>query len=161
MTAISVAPVPRGGASAPQNLSPRFGAPQWRRRFHPLSSEFQGSRSAHLVEALRVTEVLCPSGQEADLQGVFGPLVDATREPFLDQEGLGNHQNRPICRYLSPLPDSNRGPPPYHALQTASGRNPRQQFWLVFAASAPIRFATGCHWLQPWGSIRAPSFVIS
>jgi hypothetical protein len=36
---------PRGGASAPQDLSPRFGAPRWRRRFHPLSSEFQRSRS--------------------------------------------------------------------------------------------------------------------
>jgi hypothetical protein len=36
------------------------------------------------------------------------------RGPLLDEEGLGNTPKRPICRYLSPLPDSNRGPPPYH-----------------------------------------------
>jgi len=59
-------------------------------------ASFKDLGRAHLVEALRVTEVLCPSGQERDLQGVFGPLVDSTREPFPDQEGLGNHQN---CRF--------------------------------------------------------------
>jgi hypothetical protein len=31
----------------------------------------------------------------------------------------------------SPLPDSNRRPPPYHVLLTATGRNPRQRFWLI------------------------------
>jgi hypothetical protein len=44
-------------------------------------------------------------------------LTDSTREScesLRNQEGLGNHQKRPFCRYLSPLPDSNRGPPPYH-----------------------------------------------
>src|SRR5919198_2505036 len=40
---------------------------------------------------------------------------------------------------------------------TASGGNRRQRFWLDFAASAPIRFATDCHQLQPRGSINAPS----
>jgi hypothetical protein len=33
---------------------------------------------------------------------------------LLVQEGLGNHRKGPFCRYLSPLPDSNRRPPPYH-----------------------------------------------
>jgi hypothetical protein len=46
-------------------------------------------------------------------------------------------------------------------LQSATGRNPRQRFWLVFAGPAPIRFATDCHRLQPRGSIRAPSDVAS
>jgi hypothetical protein len=59
----------------------------------------------------------------------------------------------------SPLPDSNRRPPPYHALETATARNQRQRFWLVSAVSAPIPFATSCHRLQPRGSIKAPSFV--
>src|SRR5215216_1289335 len=31
----------------------------------------------------------------------------------------------------SPLTDSNRRPPPYHALRSATGGNPRQRFWLV------------------------------
>ena len=36
------------------------------------------------------------------------------RRALLDQEGLGDPQKWPLCRDLSPLPDSNRGPPPYH-----------------------------------------------
>jgi hypothetical protein len=59
----------------------------------------------------------------------------------------------------SPLPDSNRRPPPYHGTSQATGRNPRQRFWLVLAASAPIRFAADCRRLQPRGSIKAPSSV--
>src|SRR5439155_26415896 len=60
----------------------------------------------------------------------------------------------------SPLTDSNRRPPPYHGIQTATGRNRRQRFWLVLAASAPVRFATDCDRLQPRGSIKAPSSVV-
>jgi hypothetical protein len=61
----------------------------------------------------------------------------------------------------SPLTDSNRRPPPYHALVAPSGRNPRQGFWLDFPAFAPQRFATGCHRLQTGGSIRAPYLVVT
>jgi hypothetical protein len=43
-----------------------------------------------------------------------GSTCDLTREPLLDREGLDISQNMAFCRYLSPLPDSNRGPPPYH-----------------------------------------------
>jgi hypothetical protein len=60
----------------------------------------------------------------------------------------------------SPLTDSNRRPPPYHALPAATGRNQRQRFWLVLGASGSRRFATGCHRLQPRGSIKAPSLVV-
>jgi hypothetical protein len=60
--------------------------------------------------------------------------------------------------FQSPLTDSNRRPPPYHL--AATSRNPRQRFWLVRAASAPIRFATDCHRLQPRGSIKAASSVV-
>ena len=42
--------------------------------------------------------------------------------PALDLEGLGFIKKRWFVRYLSPLPDSNRGPPPYHS---ASKRNAR------------------------------------
>ena len=42
----------------------------------------------------------------------------------------------------------------------ANGRNPWQRFWLVPAVSALSRFATGCHRLQPRGSIRAPLLVV-
>ena len=60
----------------------------------------------------------------------------------------------------SSLTDSNRRPPPYHGTPSATGRNPRQPFSPAFAVSALPRFATDCHWLQPRGSIKAPSFVV-
>jgi hypothetical protein len=55
------------------------------------------------------------------------------------------------------LQDSNRRPPPFHALRSATGRNRRQRFWLVRAVFGARAFATGCHWLRPLGSINAPS----
>src|SRR5687767_7590880 len=58
---------------------------------------------------------------------------------------------------VSPLTDSNRRPPPYHVIQSATGRNRWQRFWLVRAVFAAFPFATGCHWLRPLGSINAPS----
>jgi len=48
-----------------------------------------------------------------------------------------------------------------HALRSASGRNPQQRFSLVLAAFVPTRFAVGCYRLQPRGSIKAPSIVVS
>jgi len=48
-------------------------------------------------------------------------------------------------------------PPPYHGTSQAT-RGDRNGFGL-FAASALSRFAVDCHWLQPRGSIKAPSFV--
>ena len=56
----------------------------------------------------------------------------------------------------SPLTDSNRRPPPYHQGPAATGRNRWQRFWLDSAVSGVFRFATGCHWLRPLGSINAP-----
>ena len=61
---------------------------------------------------------------------------------------------------LSPLPDSNRGPPPYHVLQTAIDRNRRQRFCLFspFAGYSDLPpLVTG---LQPRGPIKAPSLVV-
>jgi hypothetical protein len=58
---------------------------------------------------------------------------------------------------LSPLPDSNRRPPPYHFTTQATTSNPRQRIWLVSAVSASEQSATDCHWLRLLGSINAPS----
>jgi hypothetical protein len=52
----------------------------------------------------------------------------------------------PLAR--APLTDSNRRPPPYHALRTATGRNRWQRFWLDSAGFGAVSFATGCHWLR-------------
>jgi hypothetical protein len=60
----------------------------------------------------------------------------------------------------SPLTDSNRRPPPYHGTSHATGRNPRQRFWLIFAVLATAWLAAECHRLQPRGSIKAPSSVV-
>jgi hypothetical protein len=56
----------------------------------------------------------------------------------------------------SPLTDSNRRPPPYHAVFAAIGRNPRQRFSHVRAVFALPAFATGCHRLRPLCSNSAP-----
>jgi hypothetical protein len=66
---------------------------------------------------LLFTEVPVESVEAAvyrEFSRVWPSLTGSIREPLLDEEGLGNTQKWPICRYLSPLPDSNRGPPPYH-----------------------------------------------
>jgi hypothetical protein len=51
--------------------------------------------------------------------------------------------------------------PPYHALDSATGGNAPQRFRLNSAAFGGTAFATGCHRLQPRGSIKAPSLVVS
>ncbi len=67
-----------------------------------------------------------------------------------------DNKNRRFAAVLSPLPDSNRGPPPYHGSSQATGGSRGQRIWLVFAASGADAFASGCHWLRPLGSIKAP-----
>src|SRR5215211_2190026 len=69
-----------------------------------------------------------------------------TTEPPAEQE-----------KTSSPLTDSNRRPPPYHFGVVATGGNPRQRISLAFAVFADSPFAADCHWLQPRGSIKAPS----
>src|SRR2546428_7544674 len=41
-------------------------------------------------------------------------------------------------------------------LTIATGRNPRQRFWLIFVVFEAEQFAADCHRLQPRGSIKAP-----
>jgi len=57
----------------------------------------------------------------------------------------------------SPLPDSNRRPPPYHAIQTATGGSQ----WQRFGASSSHFGASGgpnlCHPLRPLCSTTVPS----
>jgi hypothetical protein len=62
---------------------------------------------------------------------------------------------------VSPLPDSNRRPPPYHGTSQATGRNQRQRFWLASAVLGRAAFATDYHWLHPRGSINVPSLVVN
>jgi hypothetical protein len=57
----------------------------------------------------------------------------------------------------SPLTDSNRRPPPYHAIQTAAGGSRRQRFPV---SSSHFRASGGpnlCHPLRPLCSITVPS----
>jgi hypothetical protein len=70
---------------------------------------------------------------------------------------LGNKNPRICGDFISPLTDSNRRPPPYHADPAATGRNLRQRFLPDSGPSATGPFATGCHWLRPLGSMNAPS----
>jgi hypothetical protein len=69
----------------------------------------------------------------------------------------GRVKKAPACgAFASPLPDSNRRPPPYHGTSHATGRNRGQRFWLVLPVLWGLPFATGCQRLQPRGSIKAP-----
>ena len=53
--------------------------------------------------------------------------------------------------WRSPLTDSNRRPPPYHADPEATGRNPRQRFLACFGR---FRGALICHGLPPVATAR-------
>jgi hypothetical protein len=55
-----------------------------------------------------------PEQARLRLAGIFQAPVRLKPPALLTLEGLDSHQKGPFCRYLSPLPDSNRGPPPYH-----------------------------------------------
>jgi hypothetical protein len=78
----------RRRASSPQNLSPRFGMPGLGVAEFLFCSGFRGGRSRR-------------PRRGPPFQG--GALCAQVRQ-----------QKPPFCRSLSPLPDSNRGPPPYH-----------------------------------------------
>src|SRR5262245_47704327 len=67
----------------------------------------------------------------------------------------------PVCgAFAKPSDGLEPRPPPYHALLSATARNPRQQFSLDCAVFGHGAFATSCDRLQPRGSIKAPSFVV-
>jgi hypothetical protein len=135
---------------------PKVGVPGVATPISSFSSDFRASRSRHSSRpsVSRRCPVERPSGCFA------GSLRGSSRldpRALLDREGLANRRKWPICRSLSPLPDSNRGPPPYHGISAASGRNPRQRFSPISAVLAAVPIATGCHRLRPQGSIKAPS----
>ena len=51
--------------------------------------------------------------------------------------------------FASPLPDSNRRPPPYHAIQTAAGGNARQRFPVSSSHFGASGGPNLCHPLRP------------
>jgi hypothetical protein len=57
----------------------------------------------------------------------------------------------------SPLPDSNRRPPPYHAIQTAAGGSLRQRFPVSSSHFGSSGGPNLCHPLRPLCSITVPS----
>src|SRR5215207_4240813 len=58
------------------------------------------------------------------------------------------------------LAGNRRRPRPYHGTTQATGRNPRQQFSLVWAVLEAVPFASDCHWLRLLGSIKGSTFVV-
>src|SRR5215211_1895373 len=95
------------------------------------SSQFPGTFGRLATTSLSSLSVSRRCSMNAKFAGIFGLRTDSGRAALLDQEELGNHEKGPFCRYLSPLPDSNRGPPPYHFGVMATGGNPRQRFSCV------------------------------
>jgi hypothetical protein len=71
---------------------------------------------------------------------------------------LRRERNSAICgAFQEPSDGLEPSTPPYHGTSPASGRNAWQRISLVSTVSGTIAFATGCHRLQPRGSIKAPS----
>jgi hypothetical protein len=59
--------------------------------------------------------------------------------------------------FRSPLPDSNRRPPPYHAIQTATGGSQWQRFGARSSHFRPFGEPNVCQRLRPLCSITVPS----
>jgi hypothetical protein len=103
----------------------------------------------------------CPSRHRHERANVVRTSDRARKCPRVtDVCCVDNRVSDPRTIRRSPLTDSNRRPPPYHAPRSATSGNPRQGFWLVGAVSAAIPFATGCHRLRPLCSINAPYAVV-
>src|SRR5439155_5860086 len=67
-------------------------------------------------------------------------------------------RKKAICwPFGSPLTDSNRRPPSYHALRDGCRGLPSVAVRPFSAVFERVPFATGCHRLRPLGSINAPS----
>ena len=70
----------------------------------------------------------------------------------------GAATKRAICwPFRSPLTDSNRRPPPYHALSAAAGSSRKRLFAGTIRCGIETGFASGCHRLRPLVSTSAPS----
>jgi hypothetical protein len=157
-------PVPK---TCPQGIA---GPPSSRARSPncACSSGFQEQRpSCRLATPSRLGRCSMERAQQADLQALFEGVASSIALPMVMRRCsavLGEATKIPdfrgsfLCR--SPLTDSNRRPPPYHAVPAATGRNPRQRFWRSFAVSGGVPFAAVCHRLRPLCSINAPSFVV-
>jgi hypothetical protein len=65
-------------------------------------------------------------------------------------------KTKPLLSGAFAKPSSGLEPetPPYHGTPQATGCDPRQRFCLDFPGFWDGRFATGCHRLQPRGSIK-------
>src|SRR5687768_5068342 len=117
----------------------------------PPVDHFQIRRGAQLLVPMLDDAVLQPglSRRQAEEDIVVDPELGA--DPAA--AGLGRdpvapalwHQLRHSWTLQSPLTDSNRRPPPYHALRSATDRNPWQRFWLAPAVFGGVRI---CHRLR-------------
>jgi hypothetical protein len=105
---------PAKPANAPQNLSPRSDARDSATPNDLFCSDFRCSRPRPPRRAPPYQGGARRSRSEADLQGVLVHLADSTRQPSLTKRDSVITKKGRFCRYLSSLPDPNRGPPPYY-----------------------------------------------
>jgi hypothetical protein len=70
---------------------------------------------------------------------------------------IRNKKSRYAGLLQSPLTDSNRRPPPYHAIQTATGGSQWQRFGASSSHFPAFRVPNVCHRLRPLCSITVAS----
>jgi hypothetical protein len=135
-----------------------------------LGGEFAGARVAYLGSDCDLGVVMeIFSGTPGDHSQPFPTLPAAGSEPEGSIKGSistarwrsckpSREKRRRLAAFLqSPLTDSNRRPPPYHAIQTATGGSRWQRF---VAKSNHFRALDGpsvCDRLRPLCSITVPS----
>ena len=82
--------------------------------------------------------------------------------PHIRRRASRPERKAPGCGAFAEPSDGLEPSTPSLPCSTRGNRSqPAATVWPVSALSALARFAFGCHWLQPRGSIKAPSLVIT
>jgi hypothetical protein len=108
------------------------------RSFEPKSGMphrcFLGPRPLRHTEVLRVAAGSCSSQERRAVAMPGTGLGDRSLGACSDDRRIRKYQKGPVAgASRSPLTDSNRRPPPYHAIQAADGGSRWQRFSLVQA----------------------------
>src|SRR6266550_2515519 len=113
-----------------------------RSRFLTHSSCAGGPRRLEIVRSFRSE----PQGHSRPEGSMKGSIPTAR---WGSRKSVGNRKSRFAGLLQSPIPDSNRRPPPYHAIQTATGGSQWQRFGGSSSHFPGLGEPNLCHPLRP------------